>query len=496
MTGYMLSRCLGAFIFLSIELLGCRAVQAADKDRLFAPIVVSPGSKTWLDLQAMNQAWAERTLLAPFRVRTAGQPWAADAAEFVERAVGYLVPSPDEQFPPATLVRTSQRLLKEGCRDPLFLFLEMRVAQLDRDSGGYGVYSRDALATALKLRGPKALAWLIARDMASKNTYPLSEGENARYDWAADLGRQALVDGSYLEEEDALFLAHLFPAKPDHFADSRDRLMSLAAKVESDEWLRQILLGRAEWAAAQSGEDESSAKEDEPHHLALAGEALERAWQLRPDRPEAAAIMEEVAFRRDPRSADSRVWFDRAIAAQFDYAPAYRTMLEHCLPHHGGSIAQVLDFGDACRATERYDTMVPQLYFSAVREAGNVAGDWKTIYRQTEVAHALIEVSRGVVEAPTRQEARKQHLDLYAVNCYLAGQLSLAANLRRQNQGTMCAAAVSKLRQYRAFDFDQMVKGYSFDAAVRQAGAAELQAAGSFVAAQELWQESAPVEER
>lgn len=468
---------------------GFSGVRAAEKEGLFAPLTVSPGAKTWSDLQAMNQVWAERTLLEPFRTRISGQPWAADATEFAERAVAYLVPSPDEEFPPAPLVKTSQRLLKEGCRDPLFLFLEMRVAQLDRNSGGYGVYSRDALTAARNLRGPKALAWLIARDMAAKDAYPLSEEENARYEWAVDLGQQVLVDGSYSLGEDALFLAHLFPTKPDHFTDSRERLVSLAAKVDGDEWLKRVLLGRAEWAAVQGTGEDLSTKEDEARHLALAGEALESAWKLRPERPEAAAVMMEVAFYRDPKGAEPRMWFDRAIAAQFDYAPAYRGMLAHCRPHEGGSVAMILDFGDACRATERYDTLVPQLYFSAVREASAAAGDWKEIYHQPEVAHSLVEVSRGLVEAPTRQEARKQHLDLYAVNCYLAGQVGLAANLRRQSQGAMCAAAVGKLRQYHVFEFDQMLKGYSFDAAVRQAGAAELQVTGSYVAAQELWQE-------
>lgn len=353
--------------------------QAGERERLFAPIAVSASTKTWTDLQAVNRVWAERTLLEPFRTRTAGQSWAADATAFVERAVGYLVPSPDEEFPPAELVKTSQRLVKEGCRDPLFLFLEARVAQLDRDSGGYGVYSRDALAAARNLRGPKALAWLIARDMAAKDAYPLSESENARYDWAADLGQQVLVDGSYRPEEDALFLAHLFPTKADRFADSRERLMALAAKVGSDDWLKQVLLGRAEWVVVRDGGGEPSTKEEEASHLALAAEALESAWKSRPERPEAAAMMMEVAFFRDPKGPEARTWFDRAVAAQFDYAPAYRDMLAHCLPHHGGSVAMVLDFGEACRATERYDTLVPQFYFSAVREAGTVTGDWKDL---------------------------------------------------------------------------------------------------------------------
>lgn len=48
--------------------------------------------------------------------------------------------------------------------------------------------------------------------------------------------------------------------------------------------------------------------------------------------------------------------------------------------------------------------------------------------------------------------------------------------------------AVGKLRQYHVFGFDQMLKGYSFDTALRQAGAAELQVVGSYLAAQELWQ--------
>jgi hypothetical protein len=206
---------------------------------------------------------------------------------------------------------------------------------------------------------------------------------------------------------------------------------------------------------------------------------------LRPDRPEAAAMMMNVAFDRDPESAEPRRWFDRAIAAQFDYAPAYRGMLEHLRPHPGESVAMVLSFGDACRATERYDTMVPQLYGDAVLEAATAAGE--EIYRQPPVAQALVEVSRRVVEAPARQGSRRQHLDLYAVNCYLAGQVRQAANLRWQNPGRMCAAAVGELRQHHIFAFNQVVKDYSFDVATQQAVATELQVAGAYAAAQEWW---------
>ncbi|MDZ7616171.1 MAG: hypothetical protein U1E05_04155, partial [Patescibacteria group bacterium] len=71
-------------------------------------------------------------------------------------------------------------------------------------------------------------------------------------------------------------------------------------------------------------------------NLKLAEERLEDAYRLMPDAPEAASRMISVAktYRTELSSRD---WFDRAVAAQFDFLPAYNALLSSLLPRWGGS---------------------------------------------------------------------------------------------------------------------------------------------------------------
>jgi hypothetical protein len=59
------------------------------------------------------------------------------------------------------------------------------------------------------------------------------------------------------------------------------------------------------------------------------------------------------------QQAEARLWFDRAVAARFDYEPAYVSYLSLLMPRWGGSPQKLLAFGTECAATGRFDTNVP-----------------------------------------------------------------------------------------------------------------------------------------
>lgn len=61
-----------------------------------------------------------------------------------------------------------------------------------------------------------------------------------------------------------------------------------------------------------------------------------------------------------------RMWFDRAVAAQFDYEPAYDTLLWSLMPRWGGSHEQMYLFGLECLDTGRFDTFVPGRFLDAL----------------------------------------------------------------------------------------------------------------------------------
>ncbi|MEZ5988370.1 MAG: hypothetical protein R3F30_04475 [Planctomycetota bacterium] len=62
---------------------------------------------------------------------------------------------------------------------------------------------------------------------------------------------------------------------------------------------------------------------------------------------------------RSGKVAEMRMWFDRAVAAQFDYIRAYVNLFWALRPRWHGSIEQLYAFADECLATKRYDTEVP-----------------------------------------------------------------------------------------------------------------------------------------
>lgn len=493
----MVFRLLRVLLVCGLGVLGAPRVDALDRGPLFAPITVSPEARTWRDVQAVHHAWAQRMLLTPFRARALGKPWVREAMIFAEKAVDYLAPSPEQTSPPEALYRASQKLVEDGCRDPLIILLNSILYELHEDTDGDSSYLRDALAAARKFEGPKALAWLIARDIAASRITPKGEDFDTAKEWAADLGGVVVADGSYQPDEEPLFLVHLFRHEDAHFADIRARLMTMALSVKTEGWLKEMLLGRAEWAGVNTRtiieeEDDYPAKKAALSRLEKARASFERAWKMRPDRPESAAMMVDVAFYRNPKGHEDRVWFDRAISVQFDYLPAYFKMLDHFFPGRGGSVEMMLGFGEACLTTGRYDTRVPEIYRAAVTQASHVVGDWRELYHSPEVSKHLLEVSKAVVDAPTRQQARKRNLDFFAVNAYLAGETELAASLRRESREPLCRAAENKLRSYNIYDFESMMKGSDADAATLQAKALQLQAAGSLAAAQRLFEEAVP----
>jgi hypothetical protein len=90
---------------------------------------------------------------------------------------------------------------------------------------------------------------------------------------------------------------------------------------------------------------------------------------------------------------DQRVWFGRAVAAQFDFVPAYESMLIGLMPRWGGSLAAQFAFAEALRQTARYDTPVPYLALQdLMRTAAELGEDWREVWRSDSVARCVLEI--------------------------------------------------------------------------------------------------------
>jgi hypothetical protein len=69
-----------------------------------------------------------------------------------------------------------------------------------------------------------------------------------------------------------------------------------------------------------------------------------------------------------------RDWFDKAVAAQFDYEPAYSSYLWASRPRWAGRSGGMYDFGVECAGTHRYDTRVPRFYMRVLHDIASETG--------------------------------------------------------------------------------------------------------------------------
>jgi hypothetical protein len=158
--------------------------------------------------------------------------------------------------------------------------------------------------------------------------------------------------------------------RPFHLADPKARRLQpffdrIAEDTRIEAWFRHTLAGAYLTDLAWERRGSAWASKTSPQQmrefqdtLEQAGPRLKQAYQLIPSHPEPAAIMIALAMAgADDESP--RAWFDRAVAGQMDYRPAYARLLNALQPRWGGSFQSMLDFSAECLATARFDTNVP-----------------------------------------------------------------------------------------------------------------------------------------
>lgn len=131
-------------------------------------------------------------------------------------------------------------------------------------------------------------------------------------------------------------------------------------------WLKEFIIGHhhihavSEFGRHVAGNTVTPSQELEVRgHLSRGLAALNASWEENPNIPETAAAMITLSDSALKPRAESRQWFERAVRLRADCAAAYDNWLAVAK-----SDANVLrDFGDACFASKRFDTGIPQYYF-------------------------------------------------------------------------------------------------------------------------------------
>jgi len=212
-------------------------------------------------------------------------------------------------------------------------------------------------------------------------------------------------------------------------------IRELESRPNVEPWIRLFASGlyhtRKAWQARGSGwacEVPEQGWKGFGEELDQARKCLEEAHALHPEYPEAAAQMITVSMG-SCGGGDERVWFDRAVAAQFDYWSAYSQLMWALRPRWGGSHKEMLQFGGECLSTKRFDTDVPQFFLKALSDIGSELGDWRDAYKQPGVYEQVKAYYKGALEEPSNASRLKPLMTAYAVASWAAGRYAEAKTL-------------------------------------------------------------------
>ena len=421
-----------------------------------SPIDVHPKTLFEDDYLIAHNQWCQRNLIEPFKkYALKGDAWNADARLFVEEALPLW--EVGEGDVPPELTALGKTILDAGCDDPLvaFLWASLRYREADNWRESLPVF-RKALNSAETSMYPKALSRLIAMEMRDTERRG-GRNVNELDKRITSLTQAALEDGSYTIRDEQLFVRHVLRGEGRKYMGGQiDDLHIIFEAAPLSDWAKLTLLGAAEirlgWNArggAYAHLVTEEGWEGFDDFLTGARHLLVNAWELRPDRPEPTIDMIKIVMAGRGEPEDTlRLWFDRAITAQFDYLPAYRAVLWALRPRWGGSHPLMLEFAQSCLDTGRFDTSVPSVYFKTLSDIYSETGNWRGLYRRADIAPNVMRLSKALLEEPTRQYERHLHESMFAVNAWMAGYFDEAIQQWRQLDDTLHPLALKKLARF------------------------------------------------
>ena len=411
------------------------------------PILMSPGASLVESDRQVALKWATRLMLTEGydRIGSHDPKWSSQGREFIQSALPYWVHV--KAAPTAeSLLPAADHLLASGCDDPIVLLLAAQLKfDSDRQSSEAGVLFKRTLqlimgtgykAALVRITAERFIADCERRNEGTGQRAPLKET------WVKYFALQ-LADGSYTADEQSVLTKHFSSGSGRKlFKENIDRCLEALRDRKGnslEEWATLFLIGQGEvdlaWRDRGGGYAStvtSAGWRSFEAHLASARKDLVRSWALNPSRPEAAAEMITVVMGECQGHGESeRLWFDRSIAAQFDYLKPYNSLWYAYLPRWRGSIQAMLDFGHQCAQTRRFDTLVPLQYVCVIRSIGEEIESQPRIYHFANVANELEDVFDGY-DSETSKPARREYLTgLHAYAAYQGENFSRAYELLR-----------------------------------------------------------------
>jgi tetratricopeptide (TPR) repeat protein len=385
------------------------------------------------DEAAARMVWGRKHMLAGYdEVGLRSPKWDADARRLIIGSIPWIVGGEGGKTA-ADRSSIGRELVARGCRDHLVLYLLGRAIFDDTyDSAEPEYFLTQAVEGMKTVPYPRAIARFAASALYG------------RYEWRnEDIGlrpalrqvelrwfEESLEDASF-EPTDSLVLFYQLDngTGPDFFDRSSFRAAAAIQRATWIEpWVRLRFLGLRHYNDAWLARGGGWAKDVKPDGwkqwailMAQARDELVESWRLQPDRPQAANTILRLAWQAGDLGEDPRLWFDRAVMAQLDYWPAYRSMLDSLQPRWGGSYREMLAFGQAALDTGRFDTDLPLLAMGAVTRIRKDQGDEEggaggvPIYEWPETYPMLVRTFEGYLKEPARPGDKARFEALWAI---------------------------------------------------------------------------------
>ncbi len=322
-------------------------------------------------------------------------------------------PSPSKR---RSLAKKAQALFDAGCDDILILNrIGFAVDDPSRRDENPALAVLDRIFERLDGNpyGPMEVFWAGRLGMQANARVRKTEDNVGRYWDALADGIVGICTEGAISDGRERYVDHLctYELDPDNNRLPLDMRTELVGRLEEmdnpDPWLRAFVIGAylVDHAWELRGTEFAHAVEDHQwagfdDALTDAQEWLIEAHELQPDRPEAATEMIQVVMGYGTDDyRDERYWFDQAVAAQFDTAPAYSKYLWAMRPRWGGSHRIIANFGLECAQTERYDTDVPlQMGEAILLIARDLDNDLSILREKPATYRVLREAMQGRID--------------------------------------------------------------------------------------------------
>ncbi len=378
--------------------------------------------------------------------RTTKDPQAirAEAEEFMRTVQLGMLPHP-RGLSPAKTAAMGKKLFEQGCQDPLVKTYYGRAICSDQGS----FYARQIIIEALNewthsgYPGEYMRVGVFTLYGQAKDYMPLLPAAQLRK-VAATLASERAGDQTIDPEMRRVVYYELSPLVKNSAGEDWEGsiLISEACgdQEKIDPWVLNMVTGDSyvvkgwhhrggDWAYKVTPEGFRLFHDN----LQRAAEHFNEAMKLHPDYPEAAVAMIPLAMAGESYRT-SQEWFDQAVAAEFDYMPAYDRLKAALLPWWGGSHEEMYDFACRCADSKRYDTNVPYMFLNIVNSIDKELDYNGEVWLREGVYERVKEVLEGMAGDASRSGGEALHpsrSSVMSVHAAIAERTEKYADARR-----------------------------------------------------------------